>query len=337
MIIEDRIKAFEKLGDFLLDFCNENPNSNHPLETIIKSSSYFNGWFTSSNIRFSISAICINLCSTKLSSWLSSYSIPVEAKKNVSIIMAGNIPLVGFNDFLCVLMSGHRAIIKLSSKDNRLFLPIIEELIIIEPRFEDDIKLVDQLENFDAVIATGNNESFKYFEYYFKDYPTLLRKSRTSVAILTGKESLDERKALANDIFLYYGLGCRNVTKLYIPKNYDLNLLFEVFFEYQDVVLNNKYANNYDYYKAIYMMGNQNILENGFIILKEDKALHSPVAVLNYEYYDEKESLVLQLEELKEDIQCIVGMDFIPFGKAQQPNLEDYADGVDTLRFLETI
>ena len=337
MIIEDRIKAFEKLGDFLMDFCYENPNSNHPLETIIKSSSSFNGWFTSSNIRSSISAICINLCSTKLFSWLSSYSIPVEAKKNVSIIMAGNIPLVGFNDFLCVLMSGHRAIIKLSSKDNRLFLPIIEELIIIEPRFEDDIKLVDQLENFDAVIATGNNESFKYFEYYFKDYPTLLRKSRTSVAILTGEESLDERKALANDIFLYYGLGCRNVTKLYIPKNYDLNLLFEVFFEYQDVVLNNKYANNYDYYRAIYMMGNQNILENGFIILKEDKALHSPVAVLNYEYYDEKESLVLQLEELKEDIQCIVGMDFIPFGKAQQPNLEDYADGVDTLRFLEAI
>lgn len=337
MIIEDRIKAFEKLGDFLMDFCYENPNSNHPLETIIKSSSSFNGWFTSSNIRSSISAICINLYSTKLSSWLSSYSVPVEAKKNVSIIMAGNIPLVGFNDFLCVLMSGHRAIIKLSSKDNRLFLPIIEELIIIEPRFEDDIKLVDQLENFDAVIATGNNESFKYFEYYFKDYPTLLRKSRTSVAILTGEESLDERKALANDIFLYYGLGCRNVTKLYIPKNYDLNLLFEVFFEYQDVVLNNKYANNYDYYRAIYMMGNQNILENGFIILKEDKALHSPVAVLNYEYYDEKESLVLQLEELKEDIQCIVGMDFIPFGKAQQPNLEDYADGVDTLRFLEAI
>ena len=258
MIIEDRIKAFEKLGDFLMNFCNENPNSNHPLETIIKSSSSHNGWFTSINIRFSISAICNNLSSTKLSSWLSSYSIPIEAKKNVSIIMAGNIPLVGFNDFLCVLMSGHRAIIKLSSKDNRLFLPIIEELIKIEPRFKDDIKLVEKVENFDAVIATGSNESFKHFEYYFKDYPTLLRKSRTSVAILTGEESLDERKALANDIFLYYGLGCRNVTKLYVPKNYDLNLLFEVFFEYQDVVLNNKYANNYDYYRAIYMMGNHN-------------------------------------------------------------------------------
>ena len=337
MIIEDRIKAFEKLGDFLMDFCNEKPNSNHPLEMIIKSSSSYNGWFTSSNIRSSISAICNNLSSAKLSSWLSSYSIPIEAKKNVSIIMAGNIPLVGFNDFLCVLMSGHRAIIKLSSKDNRLFLPIIEELIKIEPRFKDDIKLVEKVENFDAVIATGSNESFKHFEYYFKDYPTLLRKSRTSVAILTGEESLDERKALANDIFLYYGLGCRNVTKLYVPKNYDLNLLFEVFFEYQDVVLNNKYANNYDYYRAIYMMGNHNILENGFLILKEDKALHSPVAVLNYEYYDEKESLALQLDELKEDIQCIVGKDFIPFGKAQQPNLEDYADGVDTLRFLEAI
>ena len=224
MIIEDRIKAFEKLGDFLMDFCIENSNSNHPLETIIQSSSSYNGWFTSSNIRSSISAICNNLSSAKLSSWLSSYSIPIEAKKNVSIIMAGNIPLVGFNDFLCVLMSGHRAIIKLSSKDNRLFSPIIEELIIIEPRFKGDIKLVEKVENFDAVIATGSNESFKHFEYYFKDYPTLLRKSRTSVAILTGEESLDERKALANDIFLYYGLGCRNVTKLYVPKNYDLNL-----------------------------------------------------------------------------------------------------------------
>ena len=337
MIIEDRIKAFEKLGDFLMDFCNENPNSNHLLETIIKSSSSYNGWFTSSNIRSSISAIRINLSSAKLSSWLSSYSIPVEAKKNVSIIMAGNIPLVGFNDFLCVLMSGHRAIIKLSSKDNRLFLPIIQKLIKIEPRFKDDIKIVEKVENFDAVIATGRNESFKHFEYYFKDYPTLLRKSRTSVAILTGEESLDERKALANDIFLYYGLGCRNITKLYVPKNYDLNLLFEVFFEYQDVILNNKYANNYDYYRAIYMMSNHNILENGFIILKEDKALHSPVSVLNYEYYDEKESLAIQLNKLKEDIQCIVGKDYISFGKAQQPNLDDYADGVDTLRFLESI
>ncbi len=337
MITEDRIKAFEKLGDFLIDFCDENFNSNHPLEITIQSSSSYNGWFTVSNIRSSISAICNNLCSTKLSSWLSSYSIPVEAKKNISIIMAGNIPLVGFNDLLCVLMSGHRAIIKLSSKDNRLILPIIDELLIIEPRFKSDIKIVEKVENFDAVIATGSNESFKYFEYYFKDYPSLLRKSRTSVAILTGDESLDQRKALANDIFLYYGLGCRNVTKLYLPNNYDLNLLFEVFFEYQDVVLNNKYANNYDYYKAIYTMGNQNIFENGFFILKEDKSLYSPVAVLNYEYYDKKESLLIQLDKLKKYIQCIVGNEFIPFGKAQKPDLEDYSDGVDTLRFLEAI
>ena len=214
MIIEDRIKAFEKLGDFLMDFCNENSNSNHSLETIIQSSTSYNGWFTSNNIKSSISAICNNLTSNKLSSWLSLYLIPVDEKKNVFIIMAGNIPLVGFNDFLCVLMSGHRAIIKLSSKDNRLFLPIIEELIKIEPRFKDDIQLVEKVKNFDAVIATGNNDSFKHFEYYFKDYPSLLRKSRTSLAILKGEESLDERKALANDIFMYYGLGCRNVTKL---------------------------------------------------------------------------------------------------------------------------
>ena len=194
MVIEDRIKAFDKLGNFLIDFCDENSNSNHPLENIIKSSISYNGWFTSNNIRCSISAICNNLSSIKLSSWISSYSIPVKVKKNVSIIMAGNIPLVGFNDFLCVLMSGHRSIIKLSSKDNRLFSPIIKELIKIEPRFEDDIKIVEKVENFDAVIATGSNESFKHFDYYFKDYPTLLRKSRTSVAILTGEESLEERR-----------------------------------------------------------------------------------------------------------------------------------------------
>ena len=337
MIIEDRIIAFKKLGDFLTGFSSEKLNKDHRLEQTIQSSLSYNGWFTSANIRSSLSAICENLKTEKLIEWTSSYSIPVKIKKNVSIIMAGNIPLVGFNDFLCVLMSGHRAIIKLSSKDNRLLLPIIEELLKIEPRFEDDIKIVGKVENFDAVIATGNNESFKHFEYYFKSYPTLLRKSRTSVAILSGNESLEERKNLAKDIFLYYGLGCRNVTKLYVPKNYDLNLLFEVFYDYQDVVLNNKYANNYDYYRAIYMMGKHNILENGFLILKEDKTLHSPVSVLNYEYYVEKESLALQLDELKEDIQCIVGNDYIPFGQAQQPNLVDYADGVDTLRFLESI
>lgn len=337
MIIEDRIKAFEKLGTFLTAFCDENSNTNHKIESIIQSSLPHNGWFTSKNIRRSLSAICDNLKSEKLAAWTDSYAIPVEKKKNVSIIMAGNIPLVGFNDFLCVLMSGHRAVIKLSSKDNRLFIPIIEELINIEPRFEEDIKLVAKVENFDAVIATGSNETFKHFEYYFKSYPTLLRKSRTSVAILTGEETLEERKALANDIFLYYGLGCRNVTKLYLPKNYNLDLLFEVFYDYKDVVLNNKYANNYDYFKAIYMMGNQNIIENGFLILKEDQSLNSPVAVLNYEYYDEQQTLTFQLDELKEDIQCIVGKGYVPFGMAQQPKLEDYADGVDTLRFLEGI
>jgi hypothetical protein len=337
MIIEDRIKAFKKLGDFLIGFSDGKLNKDHHLDHIIQASSSYNGWFTSGNIRSSVSAICENLSTDKLTNWVSSYSLPVKQKKNVSIIMAGNIPLVGFNDFLCVLISGHRAIIKLSSKDNRLFIPIVDELIKIEPRFKNDIKLVEKVEGFDAVIATGSNESFKHFEYYFIDYPTLLRKSRTSIAILTGEESLEERKALASDIFLYFGLGCRNVTKLYIPKDYDLNLLFEVFYDYQDVVLNNKYANNYDYFRAIYMMGNHNILENGFLILKEDKSLHSPVAVLNYEYYDEKDSLMLQLEELKDDIQCVVGKGFIPFGKAQHPQLEDYADGVDTLGFLENI
>ena len=337
MIIEDRIKAFKKLGDFLTGFSSEKLNKDHRLEQIIQSSLSYNGWFTSANIRSSLSAICENLKTEKLIEWTSTYSIPVKIKKNVSIIMAGNIPLVGFNDFLCVLMSGHRAIIKLSSKDNRLLLPIIEELLKIEPRFEDDIKIVGKVENLTLLLPLVIMNLSSILNTTLKVILLCFARAAHPVAILSGNESLEERKNLAKDIFLYYGLGCRNVTKLYVPKNYDLNLLFEVFYDYQDVVLNNKYANNYDYYRAIYMMGKHNILENGFLILKEDKTLHSPVSVLNYEYYVEKESLALQLDELKEDIQCIVGKDYIPFGQAQQPNLADYADGVDTLRFLESI
>ena len=337
MTIEDRIKAFERLGVFLGGFCEGKNKQNHEFERLIQTSSSYNAWFTPDSVKSSISAICKNLTLDKLSLWISSYSLPVKQKKKVSIIMAGNIPLVGFNDFLCVLMSGHKAIIKLSSKDNRLMVAIIDELITIESRFSDDIKLVEKVEDFDAVIATGSNESFKHFEYYFKGYPTLLRKSRTSVAILNGEESLEERKSLASDIFLYFGLGCRNVTKLYLPKDYNLDLLFEVFYDYKDVLLNNKYANNYDYFKAIYIMGSQSILENGFLIMKEEPSLNSPVAVLNYEFYENTETLLTQLNTYKEDIQCIVGKGHTPFGKAQQPRLEDFADGVDTLRFLETI
>ncbi len=338
MKIENRISAFEKLGDFLNGFTSSNKDNTHILEKAIQQIVYKNGWFTPENIRNSISAISYNLKRKKLSDWVAKYSIDNFPEKSVSIIMAGNIPIVGFHDLLCVLISGNKAIVKMSSKDNQLLSIIIDELINIEPEFSNLIQISTSLvKEFDAVIATGNNDSFKYFDYYFKKYPKILRRSRTSVAVLDGNESLEERKSLAADVFMYFGLGCRNVTKLFIPRGYNLELLFEVFYDYKDVILNNKYANNYDYYKAIYLMGNQKIIENGFLILKEDKNLHSPVGVLNYEFYDDLGVLNSELDSMNEDIQCVVKKGGIPFGSAQFPKLDDYADGVDTLSFLEKI
>ena len=338
MKIENRISAFEKLGDFLNGFTSSNNDNTHILEKAIQQIVYKNGWFTPENIRNSISAISYNLKRKKLSDWVAKYSIDNFPEKSVSIIMAGNIPIVGFHDLLCVLISGNKAIVKMSSKDNQLLSIIIDELINIEPEFSNLIQISTSLvKEFDAVIATGNNDSFKYFDYYFKKYPKILRRSRTSVAVLDGNESLEERKSLAADVFMYFGLGCRNVTKLFIPRGYNLELLFEVFYDYKDVILNNKYANNYDYYKAIYLMGNQKIIENGFLILKEDKNLHSPVGVLNYEFYDDLGVLNSELDSMNEDIQCVVKKGGIPFGSAQFPKLDDYADGVDTLSFLEKI
>lgn len=338
MTIENRISAFEKLGEFLNTFTTYKEENNHELEKVIQQQVYKNGWFTAENIRNSISAISNNLTHKNLTNWLDNYTFDDSSQKKVSIIMAGNIPLVGFHDFLCVLISGNEAKIKLSTKDSQLLLIIIDELFKIEPKFSDRVEVVSSLvKDFDAVIATGNNDSFKHFDFYFKNYPKILRKSRTSVAVLDGDESLEERKSLATDVFLYYGLGCRNVTKLFLPRGYNLDLLFEVFYDYKDVILNNKYANNYDYYKAIYMMGNQKITENGFVILKEDKSLHSPVGVLNYEYYEDKQLVKSQLENQQDDIQCVVGKGHIPFGNAQFPKLNDYADGVDTMSFLEKI
>ena len=338
MTIENRISAFEKLGYFLNGFVSSNNDNSHELEKAIQQTVYKNGWFTPENIRSSISAISSNLNHKNLSEWLANYSIDAFPKNRISIIMAGNIPLVGFHDLLCVLISGNIAIVKMSSKDNQLLSIIIDELIKIEPNFAELIHVTPSLvKDFDAVIATGNNDSFKHFDYYFKDYPKILRRSRTSVAVLDGNETLEERKSLAADVFMYFGLGCRNVTKLFVPSGYNLDLLFEVFYEYKDVILNNKYANNYDYYKAIYLMGNQKITENGFLILKEDKGLHSPVGVLNYEFYDDLESVNMELNSLNSDIQCVVKKGGIPFGNAQFPKLNDYADGVDTLAFLEKI
>ena len=336
MTKDDRINAFKKLGDFLNDFTLENDSkSNHPFELEIKRSQISNKWFTQSNVRSAISGICYMLKKENLQNWMKDFIEPLQ-RKTIAVIMAGNIPIVGFHDFLSVLISGHAIKIKLSKDDDKLLPLIVSELITINSEFESLISFSDNnLKGFDAIIATGSNNSKIYFDSYFSSYPSLIRGNRTSIAILNGQESLEERKGLAKDIFSYYGLGCRSITKLYIPRDYNLDLLFEVFYEYKDVALNNKYVNNYDYNKAVFLMGSNVIIENGFLILKEENSsLHSPVSVLYYEYYDQMDTLKKHLDSLNEEIQCICGDGYLPFGKTQMPELEDYADGVNTLEFL---
>ena len=259
--------------------------------------------------------------------------------KSVAIIMAGNVPLVGFHDFLCVILSGNKAIIKLSSKDSHLMDFVLNYLCSICIDFKDYYKICqEKLSDYDAVIATGNNLSASKFKEYFNDYPNIIRKSRHSVAILKGNETNDQLQKLSNDIFNYFGLGCRNVSKVYLPKNYDLDLLFRSFIKWKKVINNNSYANNYDYHRAIYLLNKEVFFDNGFILLKESKKIGSPVGTLFYEYYDKYEDIEKSLSKISGKIQCIVSNEnienFIEFGKTQSPELTDYADGVDTFDFL---
>jgi hypothetical protein len=333
-----RINAFVKLGSVLGDFISEKGVENQEkLEKAILQSKLSNGWFTSENVRISILEISNLLKRDNLESWLKELDEEVQ-EKTVAVVMASNIPLVGFHDFLSVLMSGHKIQIKLSKSDDKLLPCIVDYLIEIAPDFKDKIEFSPfKLEGFDAVIATGSDNSSMYFDSYFGKYPNCIRKSRTSVAILTGEETLEQRKELAKDVFQYFGLGCRNVTKVYLPIGYSLDLLFEAFYDYKELVLNNKYVNNYDYNKAIYLMGSNKIIENGFLIMKEDKGLLSPVSVLHYEFYEDIKDVHDEIEGLKDKIQCVVGQGFVPFGMAQSPSLEEYADGINTLDFLKSI
>ena len=294
-----------------------------------------NPWFTQENIRFALKEWGSLLTEDQLTEWIAKYDLKDEREvRDVGIIMAGNIPMVGFHDILSVLVAGHRAHVKLSSDDNVLLKAVISALTVIEPQFDERITLVEKLESFDAVIATGSNNTNRYFEYYFRSKPSLLRRNRTSVAVLTGEESDEDLKALAEDVFRYFGLGCRNVSKLYIPELMDLDRLFGAFFEYGQIANHNKWANNYDYHKAIYLMNGDNILENGFLLMKEDEGLHSPLSTLFYERYTDIGDVTAKIQKQDDEIQCVVGWNGLSFGEAQRPKLDDYADGADTIEFL---
>jgi len=349
MSLEKRINAFVELGSFLTQFSSKhqvvklkklNNQFFSDFDILMNNQKPFNGWFTPDNVAFAVESVAKMLKKEDLNQWLSNYTIHDHTKpKRVGVVMAGNIPLVGFHDFLTVLITGNVLVAKTSKEDNLLIKKIAEILIAIEPDFKNNIVFTDKLENFDAVIATGSNNTARYFEYYFGKYPNIIRKNRNSVAVLTGNETATDMVNLGKDIFQYFGLGCRNVSKLYVPKNYSFNLFFEsILTDYQDVVNNNKYANNYDYNKAVYLLGNNQLLDNNFVLLKESESLSSPVAVIHYEYYNSLNEVTTLLENKKEEIQCVVTEANIPntfkLGHAQQPTLWNYADGVDTVEFL---
>ncbi|MEX1192323.1 MAG: acyl-CoA reductase [Brumimicrobium sp.] len=316
----------EDINPFISDFYDK-------INEVILREKAHNGWFTEESVRLSLYHLGKRLNEKELSSWLENTEF-TNKPKNVGIIMAGNLPLVGFHDFLSVLMTGHNAIVKMSSDDNRLLPQLIEILEELQPELTNKIKLVDRLNNIDAVIATGNNNSARYFEKYFGHLPNIIRKNRTSLAVLKGDESKDDLKALGKDIFTYFGMGCRNVSQLLIPKDFNMDHFFEAIIDFGEVVNHHKYANNYDYHKAIYLMNQEKIIENGFVLTKEEGSLFAPVSVLLYHRYKSTDEVDDFIEQHENQIQVVVGKDYTPFGKAQSPKLDDYADGVNTLDFL---
>jgi hypothetical protein len=350
--IARRIEAFARLGKFMKLFAVKHPPEakNDPLyekygekmEEAITLAYQFNGWFTEENVRHAMGAIGDSLAKDKLEKWVGAYSIDDKRPpKRVGVVMAGNVPMVGFHDMLCVLVSGNTFVGKLSSGDKLLLPQVAEVLLQIEPGFRDRVIFSEGiLKDIDAVIATGSNNTSRYFEHYFGKYPNIIRKNRSSVAVLDGSETDDELHALGRDIFLYFGLGCRNVSKIFIPATFDLNRLFGAIYAYRDVVNNKKYGNNYDYHKTLFLLkGAESLIENGFLLVKEDMGLTSPVATLFYERYSDEDELRSRLRMNLPNIQCIVSKkELFPGtvapGQAQTPELWDYADRVDTMKFL---
>ena len=302
---------------------------------------FSNPWFTKENVLMAFSGLADMLREEKMLDWISTYinELNEDVPKNIGVIMAGNIPLVAFHDMMSVLLSGHCFVGKMSS-DDRLFYPLIkEQLISWNDGWKDRIILLeDKLKSFDAVIATGSNNTAKHFEYYFSRFPNIIRKNRNGIAIFSGDETKEDIFEFGKDVFQFFGLGCRNVSKIFLPKGFELNRIFEGIFEHGEVIQHNKWCNNYDYNKAVFLMSSFPFLDNNFLLLKEDEeSIISPLGTLYYSYYDDKDQLMNKLEDRKEEIQCIVGRGFIPFGKSQNPELWDYADDVDTMKFLTSL
>jgi hypothetical protein len=307
------------------------------LKTLMKKQFFLNGWFVLENVEHALRSLGSQLSAEKLEDWVKNYRFS-ETPKKVAIIMAGNIPLVGFHDFLAVLISGNSAVCKLSSDDKSLLPALVDCLIQFVPKVKDRITFtIGRIGEVDAVIATGSDNSLTYFNQYFGKYPHIFRKNRTSVAVIRGDETVEDFNALGHDIFDYFGLGCRNVSHLFLPKGFELKRFFEGIIEHSYVINHNKYGNNYDYNKAIFLMNQHVLFDNNFVLLRESNLLFSPLSMVHYQFYDTQEEIDAYLHNFKDKIQVVVGKKYTPFGSAQSPILSDYADGVDTLEFLNSI
>ncbi|NNC83470.1 MAG: acyl-CoA reductase [Flavobacteriales bacterium] len=304
------------------------------IDRLIEEAERLNGWFTRQQVIFALASWAELLKEELLKSWSSHYPFAEESKR-VGLIMAGNIPMVGMHDLISVLLSGHHLILRPSSDDHVLIRMVVALLTTLDEAYHDIIQWADgKLKGHEAIIATGSDNTSRYFEYYFSQVPHIIRKNRNGIAILNGQETEAELKALGQDIFQYFGLGCRNVSKIYVPEGYDLDTFFGGIYPHHSIIEHNKYANNYDYYRSVFLLNEDNILDNGFLLLKRHEALASPMASLHYERYSDEDALRKSLSAQSDQIQCIVSRKDVPFGKAQSPALDDYADGVDTMQFL---
>ena len=347
MTLSDRIEAFIKLGKVISQVLENGgkhpdlPESAINLSQLIHTVQDQNPWFTPENVRTALSSIARSLTSKNLNTWTSMYPAleSIITPKRIGVTMAGNLPLVGFHDFLSVLMTGHYFTGKLSSKDDRLMPALARLLTEIEPDFNQCIDFTDEaFASIDAIIATGSDNSARYFDYYFAGYPNIIRRNRNGIAVLDGLESSRELTALGEDIFCYFGLGCRSISKLYIPENYDFTPLISALQSYNYLADHKKYMNNYTYNRAIYSLRQMTFIDTGFLLFREEDEIASPPGVIFFEYYDKPEALKKRINLLRDKIQCTVShikhIQSIGFGKSQYPDLREYADGIDTIKFL---
>jgi len=333
MSIEKRISNLSLLSQKL-------DEQNEDYKRVIQKAQNHNRWFTKENIRYSSKQLIGNFLDVaKLKEWVSEYDLIGVDRKTVGLVLSGNIPFVGLHDLMCSYISGHKTLVKLSSKDKILMKHIIDSLYEIDSTVKNDIEYVERLTDFDAVIATGSNNSARYFNAYFDKYPNIIRHNRNSVAVLTGSETDAELLALGDDMFRYFGLGCRNITKLFLPENYDIPAFIEILQEYSAYRDHHKFKNNYDYQLSIHLLNQIKHFDGGFFIFRENEFILSPISVFNYSYYTDIEMVKSELKEKTNEIQCIVGKEngLIPFGSAQSPALNDYADNRDTMKFLVSL